>query len=211
MCIRDSFFTALLAHFFLNGEPLRSGFFIGFAVALAGIALISFNGAAVLRLNPLGDLLALLAALVWAVYAVLTRRIAAFGYPTVQATRRVFFYGLLFMLPALLFTDFHWGFARFANPTLLFNILYLGLGASALCFVTWNFAVRRLGAVKTSVYIYCVPVITVATSVIVLRERITPLAAGGVLLTLAGLVLSERNPGKGDVPVCSKADKSASW
>lgn len=205
------FFTALLAHFFLNGEPLRSGFFIGFAVALAGIALISFNGAAVLRLNPLGDLLALLAALVWAVYAVLTRRIAAFGCPTVQATRRVFFYGLLFMLPALLFTDFHWGFARFANPMLLFNILYLGLGASALCFVTWNFAVRRLGAVKTSVYIYCVPVITVATSVIVLRERITPLAAGGVLLTLAGLVLSERNPRKGDVPVCPKADKSASW
>ena len=115
------------------------------------------------------------------------------------------------MLPALLFTDFHWGFARFASPTLLFNILYLGLGASALCFVTWNIAVRRLGAVKTSVYIYCVPVITVATSVIVLRERITPLAAGGVLLTLAGLVLSERNPRKGDVPVCPKADKSASW
>lgn len=129
--------------------------------------------------TPSAIWLALLAALVWAVYAVLTRRIAAFGCPTVQATRRVFFYGLLFMLPALLFTDFHWGFARFANPMLLFNILYLGLGASALCFVTWNFAVRRLGAVKTSVYIYCVPIITVATSVIVLRERITPLATGG--------------------------------
>ena len=201
------FFTALLAHFFLNGEPLRGGFFLGFAVALAGVALISFNGAAVLRLNPLGDLLALLAALVWAVYAVLTRRIAAFGFPTVQATRRVFFYGLLFMLPALFFTDFRWGFARFANPRLLLNILYLGLGASALCFVTWNLAVRRLGAVRTSVYIYCVPVITVATSVIVLRERITPLAAAGVLLTLAGLVLSLIHISE---PTRPETDKNAS-
>ena len=73
----------------------------------------------------------------------------------------------------------------------LFNILFLGLGASALCFVTWNFAVKTLGAVKTSVYIYAVPVITVVTSVIILHEKITVLAAAGTVLTLAGLFLSE--------------------
>jgi drug/metabolite transporter (DMT)-like permease len=48
-----------------------------------------------------------------------------------------------------------------------------------------------LGAVKTSIYIYMAPVITVITSVAILGERITPLAAGGTLLTLAGLFLSE--------------------
>ena len=63
--------------------------------------------------------------------------------------------------------------------------------ACALCFATWNQAVKLLGAVKTGVYIYLVPVITVAASVLVLRERFTPAAAGGMALTLAGLVLSE--------------------
>ena len=73
----------------------------------------------------------------------------------------------------------------------LFNILYLGLGASAFCFVTWNFAVKVLGAVKTSIYIYMVPVITVVTSVLILQEKITVLAVIGTVLTLAGLFLSE--------------------
>ena len=68
----------------------------------------------------------------------------------------------------------------------------LGLGASALCFATWNFAVRTLGAVKTSTYIYLVPVITVVTSVIVLAERITWMSALGMILTLTGLFISGR-------------------
>ena len=60
------FFTALLSHIVFRGEEkLRPSFFGGFVLAMAGIALISFNGSA-LALNPLGDLLALLAALVWA-------------------------------------------------------------------------------------------------------------------------------------------------
>jgi drug/metabolite transporter (DMT)-like permease len=186
------FFTALLTHLVeKNGEKLWVNFLLGFAVAMVGIFLISFNGAK-LELNPTGDWLALLAAFVWACYSVLTRKISGFGYPTILTTRRVFCYGILFMLPALFLFDFRLELARFANPVYLFNILYLGLGASALCFVTWNFAVKVLGAVKTSLYIYMVPVITVVTSALILQEKITVLAGVGTLMTLAGLVLSER-------------------
>jgi drug/metabolite transporter (DMT)-like permease len=74
----------------------------------------------------------------------------------------------------------------------LTNTLFLGLGASALCFVTWNVAVKLLGAVKTSVYIYLVPVITVVTSVLVLREAVTWVSVVGMALTVAGLFLSEK-------------------
>ncbi|MDE6994412.1 MAG: DMT family transporter, partial [Lachnospiraceae bacterium] len=137
------------------------------------------------------DLLALLAALIWACYSVLTKKISGYGFHTVLTTRRVFCYGILFMLPALFLSDFKLELTRFTNPMYLFNILFLGLGASALCFVTWNFAVKTLGAVKTSVYIYAVPVITVVTSVMILHEKITLLAAAGTVLTLAGLFLSE--------------------
>ena len=171
-------------------ERLNIGFFIGFLVAMAGIALISFNGSA-LQLNPAGDLLALLAAFIWACYSILTRKISSYGYNTILTTRRVFLYGLLFMIPVLLLSDPVIDFPRFADRTNLLNLLFLGLGASALCFVTWNSAVRLLGAVRTSVYIYLTPVITIVTSVLILHEPFTWMTGIGTVLTLAGLVLSE--------------------
>lgn len=185
------FFTAILSHLLLKKEEkLGAAFFVGFLIAMAGIGLISFNGSA-LQLNPTGDLLALLAAFLWACYSILTRRISGYGYNTILTTRRIFFYGILFMVPALFLFDFRLELDRFANPVYLLNILFLGLGASALCFVTWNFAVRLLGAVKTSIYIYLVPVITVAASVVILREPFTWMTGAGTVLTLAGLLLSE--------------------
>ena len=188
------FFTAIAAHLLMKSEEkLRMSFFAGFVVAMIGIALISFNGQN-LELNPLGDLLAIAAALVWAVYSLLTKKISSFGYPVVLSTRRTFFYGILFMIPTLFFFGFQPGFSRFTDTTYLFHILYLGLGASALCFVTWNFAVKELGAVKTSVYIYMVPVITVVTSMLILHERLTLFAGIGTVLILMGLFLSEYKP-----------------
>ncbi|MDE7403923.1 MAG: DMT family transporter [Lachnospiraceae bacterium] len=190
------FFTAILSRLFLKSEgKLRANFFIGFVVAMAGVVLISFNGSK-LELNPMGDILAVLAAFVWACYSILTRKISSFGYPVILTTRRTFFYGILFMIPALFLFDFEIRLERFANITYLLNILYLGLGASALCFITWNLAVKLLGAVKTSIYIYMVPVITVVTSVLVLKEPVTWTSAVGTALAVAGLFLSEHN-GKG--------------
>ena len=207
MCIRDStytlasnagviisvtpFFTAILSHIFTKDEKLRSGFFIGFLTAIAGICLISFNGASRFHVNPLGDLLELGAALAWSSYAVFSRKISRYGYNTIQVTRRTFFYGLVFMIPALFLMDFRPDFSVLGNPALLFNFLYLSLGASALCFVTWNTAVKKLGAVKTTIYIYMVPVVTVAASAIILDEKITWMSALGTALTLAGLAISE--------------------
>ena len=186
------FFTAILSHWFLENERPKTNFFIGFVVAIMGIFLINFNGSMILKLNPVGDLLAVLAAVVWAVYSILTRKISGFGHNTIQTTRRIFLYGLLFIIPALFIFPFEWGIERFSHSTNLFNILFLGFGASALCFVTWNTAVGILGAVKTSIYIYMVPAITVITSILVLHEKITWVAACGMVLTVAGLFISER-------------------
>ncbi|WP_251209729.1 DMT family transporter [Acetatifactor aquisgranensis] len=168
------FFTAILSRLFLKSEgKLRANFFIGFVVAMA-----------------------VLAAFVWACYSILTRKISSFGCPVILTTRRTFFYGILFMVPALFLFDFKMGLERFTDMTHLLNILYLGLGASALCFVTWNLAVKVLGAVKTSVYIYMVSVITVVTSVLVLKEPVMWGSIIGTVLAVAGLFLSEYS-GKG--------------
>lgn len=185
------FITGILTHFFLKQEKLKLNFFLGFFVSITGVALISFNGSTVLKLNPIGDILAVLAAATWSIYSIVTKKISDYQYNTIQVTRRIFFYGLIFMLPALFFFDFHIGIDRFKEPLLLFNILFLGFGASAVCFVTWNLSLKLLGVLKTSVYIYAVPVITVAFSAFILKEKITSIAMVGTFLTLAGLFISE--------------------
>ena len=185
------FFTAVLSHICMKTEEkLKAQFFVGFFVAMVGICFISFNGQE-LELNPIGDILAIVAALVWAVYSLLTRKISSYGHNTIQATRRIFTYGIIFMFPFLFVCDFDLTVQKFVKPEYILDLIYLGIGASALCFVTWNYAVKVLGAVRTSVYIYMVPVITVVTSAVVLKEKITAMAAIGTGLTLIGLLLSE--------------------
>jgi len=183
-------FTAFVSWVILK-EKLKANFFLGFIAAITGIILIAFNGSLVLKLNPLGDLLSILAAFVWAFYSVLIKKIGTPQDAVFAVTRKLFSYGLLFLLPVLPLFDFRLGLERLAVLPNLLNLLFLGVVASAICFVTWNYAVHILGPVKTSVYIYIVPVITIIASVIVLHETITLVAAVGMVLILAGMVLSE--------------------
>lgn len=185
------FFTVIFTCLFLHDRRPDRRFFFGFLLAMLGIFMISFHSGTSLQINPFGDFLAVIAAVVWAAYSTISKRVAEFGYNTIQATRRTFFYGLLFMLPALFFMEFHINQAQFSNPVMILNLLFLGFGASALCFVTWNFAVKVLGSVKTSVYIYMVPVITAVTSALILGEQMTGTIICGIVLTLTGLFLSE--------------------
>lgn len=202
------FFTAILGWLFLGGEKPRLRFFAGFLLAMGGICLISFGNESTLSLNPIGDLLAVAAAVIWAGYSTLTKKISAMGYGAIQTTRRTFFYGLLFMIPALTVMDFHVTLSQFADMKHLLNLLFLGLGASALCFVTWNIGVRILGSVKTSVYIYMVPVITTLTSAAILREPVTAPAAMGIIMTLAGLFISEQRTNKGESRIWTTKTKN---
>ena len=189
------FFTVIFACLFLHEEKPHIRFFIGFIIAMMGIYLISFSGSQ-LQLNPFGDFLAIIAAIIWAGYSTLTKKLAGFGYHIIQTTRRTFFYGLLFILPFTLMMGFDVDFSQIVMPINLFNLLFLGLGASALCFVTWNLAVKILGSVKTSVYIYIVPVITAMTSTFILHEKMTFTTLLGIILTLVGLLLSENKKTK---------------
>lgn len=183
-------FTALLGKLLLKGdESPKSAFYIGFVVAVCGIILIVFNGKK-LELNPLGDILALFAAVCWAAYSLVVKKINSFGYNVILTTRRIFEYGLLCMTPILAFSELSFDMSKLCNSVNVLNLLFLGICASALCFVTWNTAIGILGPVKTTTYIYIIPVISVAASAVILHERITALAAAGMALIIAGLVLS---------------------
>lgn len=187
------FFVAIAMQLFCGGKRMERGFYMGFVIAMVGIALLSFGGQQV-NLNPFGDLLCLLASMSWAGYSVFLKKIEQRGYTdTLLITRRIFLYGLLFLLPATPFMPISISLDKLPEPVNLLNLLYLGLCASALCFVTWNAAIKWLGAVKTSVYIYLTPVVTIVAAWLLLGETVRPTALLGAALTMTGLIVSEKS------------------
>ena len=187
------FFVAVTVGLFFRDEKPGRNFFIGFAIAISGIILISLNGQKGLNLNPVGDGLAFLAMISWGGYSALVRKIGEWGYPVIAVTRRIYFYGILFLIPVLLGQDIRWKPELFQNREIILNFLFLGFGASAAGFLLWNLSTAWIGAVKTSVYIYVSPVVTVILSVLILHEKITAVSVIGSLLIFAGLVISQKN------------------
>ena len=181
------FFTALFSK-----EKKNKWFFIGFVSAIIGILLMSFSALEVSQSSLLGDFLSLGAAAVWGIYAILTKKISTFGYSEIQTTRRSFLYGLVFISIAMLFWHGYGDERNIFTASNMLNLAFLGIMASALCFVLWNIAVRQIGAIKTSVFIYLVPVVTVISSALFLDEPITLSSGAGTLLTLLGLVISTK-------------------
>jgi len=189
-------FTATFAWWFSGEERPKTTFFLGALLAICGIALISFAGTR-LELNPLGDLLALMAAVCWGFYNVFTKKLSIFGYHVIQTTRRVFVYGLLFLIPVtFLAGDVRLGMERFAEPWNVAALFFLGLIASALCFVLWNFAVTQIGPTKTSIYVFFSPIITVLSSVLILGDALTPMKLSGIALVLSGLAIAKQLLGR---------------
>ncbi|MDR1413310.1 MAG: EamA family transporter [Actinomycetes bacterium] len=117
---------------------------------------------------------------------------AASGDP-VLATRRIFFYGVIMLLAGLPFLGIHPNWALYARPVVWGNLLFLACIATALGYVAWNYAINQLGELRSSAYLYGIPVVTLLGSVVVLHEPFTWPAAVGIILITIGLILSERS------------------
>lgn len=183
--------TAFIAHFLISSEPLRRRLVIGGLIAFVGAGFVIFNGQFVLKLNPLGDFLAIAAALSFAFYSVFIKLIGS-DHSTIYVTRKVFFYSLITSIPFMVFGNFTWDISVLTETEVWVNLLFLGLIASAACFVVWNQAISILGAVKTNHFIYFVPFLTMLFSALFLSEKITILACVGSVFIIYGVYLAEK-------------------
>ena len=184
-------FIVLVSWLFFKKEKLNRFFWHGTILALVGIALIVFNGVTALQINPLGDALSLFIALSWAFYTILLKRMSE-RYDTLFLTRKVFFYGVLTLLPFFLFTPLNLDMEILSQPVVWGNLLYLGIVASLMCFFLWSVVVKHLGAVRAANYVYLSPAVTMVAGAIVLSEVITVVAIIGAVLLLIGVALTER-------------------
>lgn len=183
--------TALVLSLTDRSERMSRRQAIGSALAFAGMVLVVLNGRFVLRLSPRGDLLALCAAWLWVFYSIVIKQLGG-RYPALFITRKVFFYGLLTILPWFAFHPFDVTWHTLAQPAVWGNLLFLGVVASMLCYLLWNAAMHRLGAVRTTNYIYINPLVTIITAAAFIGERITLVALAGAALILYGMWRAEQ-------------------
>ena len=184
--------TALIVGWRYPAERLGKAGMVGSVVALGGMALVVFNGNFVLKLSPLGDVLALGACICWALYSLLIKHLGA-RYDNMLITRKVFGYGLLTIIPLLLWRGINYDIVIYGGAAVWGNILFLGIVASMLCFLGWNWCLARLGTVRATNFLYLNPVIAIVSSALVLGERVTWIAVLGAVCILAGLVYVDRN------------------
>lgn len=165
---------------------------LGGCLSLVGIAMIAFSGGEGFHLSFLGDALAMLASLTWAIYTVVTNGLLK-KYPSALISRKVFFYGMLTIVPVLLVKGWTFPAGRFLEPKVLLNTLFLGVVASLACYALWNSVIKRLGTVGSSNYIYLNPLFTLIAAALLLGERLTPVAIAGCLITLIGVWTASRS------------------
>ena len=79
---------------------------------------------------------------------------------------------------------------RFGRALNWVNLGFLGLLASAACFVLWNYACKSLGVVRTTIGLYLTPVVGVVFAVVFLGERLTATSIIGGLVIITGVVLA---------------------
>ena len=191
VCSCPLFAMLLIALVYRRSERLTKTQVAGSLLACAGMAIVVLNGHFVLHLSPLGDLLAFTACLCWAVYSLLMKSVTG-RYSALFITRKVFFYGLLTILPYYLLVQGFPPLTVLLDTEVLWSLLFLGVVASMLCFLLWSWVIYRLGAVAATNWVYFNPITTIVFAWWLLHEQITPWFLLGTVFILVGMYLSDK-------------------
>ena len=191
VCSCPLFAMLLVALVYRRSERFTRVQVVGSLLACAGMAVVVLNGHFVLHLSPIGDMLAFGACLCWAFYSLLMKAVTD-RYSTFFVTRKVFFYGLLTILPYyLLFPGFP-SMEVILSSKVLWNLLFLSVVASMICFLVWNWVIHQLGAVVATYWVYFNPITTILCAWWLLHETITIWFLLGSLFIIIGMWLSDK-------------------
>ena len=184
-------FAMLIIALFYKSERFSRLQALGSLLALIGMAAVVLNGHFVLHLSPLGDALAFSACICWALYTLLMKPVMG-RYPAMFITRKVFFYGILTILPYYIFVPDMPSMDVLMRPEVALNLLFLGSVASMLCYLTWSWCMKGLGAVICTNWVYVNPITTIIAAWLILDEQITVYFLIGSILIIAGMYLSSK-------------------
>jgi drug/metabolite transporter (DMT)-like permease len=187
--------VALLAALFL-GERLTGWLLAGIGVAFAGVVVIGSAMRGEGGSNVSGVLLALLAAITYAI-GVVTQKVLLRRLSGLEVVCYACWIGVVVCLP---WTGDLVDLVRHGDRADLGWIGYLGVFPTALAFSLWAFALRYTDAGKQAITTFLVPLITAVMAWVVLDEVPPALAFAGGALCIVGVLLTRRKP-RAAVPV----------
>ncbi len=180
--------TALFAGV-LGWEKITARTWLGIFITFVGITLVTMgspsSGGTLAHSSLMGNGLTLLAALCWAGYTVLSKRLLE-RYSPLRVSAVGLLLGVWGLWPFAV-TDlltFPW---RSASPFIWGSLFYTGCLSIALAYVIWSYSVQQLGAARTAIFNNLVPVVTLVLALVVLHEPITWLQVAGSAIVLTGV------------------------
>jgi len=187
----------LFSTFLLKERVSKKGI-IGLFISLMGVLLVLTNGH-FLQIFDLdynqGDLLMIVAILVWTFYSIVGRKMK--NVPPISATAVSVLLGLVIMLPFFLASNLHFSLSKGAT----IGLLYIGTLPTVGSFIFWNIAVREIGPSQAGIYLNLITVFTAILSIL-LGKSITIVQVIGGILVFIGVYLTSK---KGTNTVKSKA------
>jgi drug/metabolite transporter (DMT)-like permease len=182
--------SVILARIFLK-EKITLLRIAGMVVCISGILLLlskgSFENLLSFRFSK-GDWWILAAAFTFAIYNTTVKKKPA-AMNSTNFLFVIFLIGTVILLPFYLYELKNQGGFAINLPNLS-SILYLGLGASVICFLIWNKAIRNLGTGRTALFGNLIPVFSSIEAVFLLHEKITSIHLISFILVVAGLVIA---------------------
>ena len=199
--------TAVVTWIFVRDKSLTALFVLGSLVAVCGAALVSLAGVTTLSFNPIGDCMAMGAMLSWGFYSLLMELANRREISPVVSIRKSVFWALVMLVPVVVWGTTESGMSalggsfgvnlalqvnicRFSSLINWVNLVFLGVFASAVCFVLWNMACKVLGTVRTSIGLYLTPIIGVLVAMLFLGDKVSWMEVCGGVLILVGVAVA---------------------
>jgi drug/metabolite transporter (DMT)-like permease len=177
---------------YLSGlETLTKGKIFGVFCAFAGALTIIFKGDFSELLNVkfnTGDILVVVAEFIWGIYTILLKLKPKDMDQTFMFAAMIFF-GLLGLLPLYLTKVYLTGFEEVTTKA-LYVYLYVGVFASVISWVSFNYSVFAVGPVRTSIMCSLIPVMSAVMGYFALGEHIRSYHIVGFVLSFSGIVIS---------------------
>jgi drug/metabolite transporter (DMT)-like permease len=163
------------------------------ALIIASLGVIAVIDPRTAQLNPglfWGNISLVLAAITWALYSVLIRKVTR--DVDVLTTSLIAFMGGLVVCVPLSGLELTRAGVGMITPGVIAGVLFLGIISTALAMFLWNTAFAELPAGTASLTFFAQPVVGTILGVIFLGDQITPLfIIGGVLIGI-GILISAR-------------------
>jgi drug/metabolite transporter (DMT)-like permease len=188
--------VAVFAGFFM-GEGFPKPLVVGILIAFAGVLLIALGGSGGSHNDKLGIILGLITAVLYAA-GVLMQKVALRTVDAVTATWVGCLAGLLATVP---FAPQAVDELADASAGAIVGVIFLGVGPTAIAFLTWAYALTRPDAGKMAATTLAVPAIAIGLSWLFLGEVPTSLGLVGGAMALTGVAISRRRTRRtADVP-----------